>query len=397
MNAATYARRNLFRRPGRTVLTLIAIAVAVMIFNVIRTVDHAFKVGAEAAAKDRLVTRHKVSLTRQLPKHYIEDLRDPNKIKGIKAATWANWFDAKDPQKRTPFFQAFAADHLSWFDVMDEMKIEPAVLETWKQTRDGVILGDLLAKSLQVQVGGEVALESRIYPGEWKFKVIGIYQPLRKSVDRNIMVLRWDYFNDRIAADPRTADAKDEIGWVMTRIDDPTKSADITRAIDALFDERDNQTLTMSERAFQLSFIGAFAAILSAFDLVSLVILLIMLLILANTLSMSVRERTHEYGVLRAIGFSPRYVFGFILGEAVLIAIVGGLAGALLTLGLINGAMGPAIENSEMGVFFPYFRTPLPIVAISLAGAVVIGAIAGLAPAIGASRRKVTDALRRVD
>ena len=397
MNVATYARRNLFRRAGRTILTLIAVAVAVMIFNVIRTVDHAWKAGSEAAAKDRLVTRHKVSFTRQLPLRYIDDLRDPSKLPGIKAATWANWFDAKDPQKRTPFFQGFAADHLSWFDVMDEMKVDPAALETWKQTRNGVIIGDLLARTLGVTVGSDVAIESGIYPGEWKFKVVGIYTPLRKTVDRNTMVLRWDYFNDRIGNDPRTADAKDEIGWVMTRIDDPAKSADLTRAIDRMFEERDNQTLTMSERAFQLSFIGAFSAILSAFDLVSLVILLIMLLILANTLSMSVRERTHEYGVLRAIGFSPRYVFGFILGEAVLIALVGGLAGALLTLLLINGAMGPGIENSEMGVFFPYFRTPLPIVAISLAGAVAIGAIAGLVPAIRASRRKVTDALRRID
>lgn len=396
MNVATYARRNLFRRPGRTILTLVAIAVAVLIFNMIRTVDHAWKVGAEAASKDRLVTRHKVAMTRQLPKRYIDDLRDPTKIQGISAATYANWFDAKDPRERTPFFAAFAADHLSWFEVWDEMKVEPAAIEAWKQTRDGVILGDVLAKTLEAKVGSELAVTSGIYPGEWKFKVVGIYTPLRKTVDRNTMVLRWDYLNDRLGEDPRTAEAKDEIGWVMTRIDDPSKSADITRAIDKMFEERDDQTLTMSERAFNLSFLGAFSAILSAFDLVSLVILLIMLLILANTLSMSVRERTHEYGVLRAIGFSPGYVFGFILGEAMLIALVGGVAGVLFTMLLINGAMGPALEEN-MGAFFPYFRTPMSILGLSLAGAMVIGAISGLVPAITASRRKVTDALRRVD
>ncbi len=392
MNAGTYPARNLFRRRGRTILTLAVVAVVVLIFNLLRTVDHGWKVGAEEAAKDRLATRHKVSITMQLPKRYIDDLRDPNKIKGIKAATWANWFGAKDPRERTPFFAGFAADHHSWFDVMDEMKVDPAALEAWKQTRDGAILGDVLAKTLGVKVGDNLVIASDIYPGEWKFKVVGIYTPLRKTVDRNSMVFRWDYLND----DPRASFSKEQIGWVMSRIDDPSKSAEISRAIDKMFDERDDQTVTMSERAFQLSFLGGFGAILSAFDLVSIVILLIMMMILANTVAMSVRERAHEYGVLRAIGFSPRYVFAFIVGEATLIALLGGLTGALLTMLLINGALGPMMEEN-MGAFFPYFRTPMSVIGLSLAGAVVIGVISGLAPAIGAARRKVTDALRRVD
>jgi len=392
VNVATYPARNLFRRPGRTILTLIVIAVTVLIFNLLRTVDHAWKVGAEEAAKDRLASRHKVSITMQLPKRYIDDIRDPAKVPGIKAATWANWFGAKDPRERAPFFAGFAADHLSWFDVMDEMKIEPAALEAWKQTNNGAILGDVLAKTLEVKVGDDLTITSDIYPGDWKFKVVGIYTPLRKTVDRNSMVFRWDFLNN----DPRATFSKDQIGWIMSRIDDPSKSAEISRAIDKLFDERDDQTVTMSERAFQLSFLGGFSAILSAFDLVSAVILLIMLLILANTVAMSVRERTHEYGVLRAIGFSPRYVFGFILGEAVLIALLGGLAGVLLTMLLINAALGPMLE-SNMGAFFPYFRTPAAVLGMALVGAVLVGVISGLAPAIGASRRKVTDALRRID
>lgn len=392
MNIGTYPARNLFRRRGRTILTLIVIAVTVLIFCLLRTVDHAWKVGAEEAAKDRLATRHKVSITMQVPRRYIDDVRDPAKVPGIKAATWANWFGAKDPRERVPFFAGFAADHLSWFDVMDEMQVEPAVLEAWKQTNNGAILGDVLAKELGVKVGDDLTITSDIYPGDWKFRVVGIYTPLRKTVDRNSLVFRWDFLNN----DPRAAFTKEQIGWIMSRIDDPSKSAETSRRIDKLFDERDDQTVTMSERAFQLSFLGGFSAILSAFDLVSAVILLIMLLILANTVAMSVRERAHEYGVLRAIGFSPRYVFGFILGEAVLIALLGGLAGAVLTMLLINGALGPALEDN-MGAFFPYFRTPMAVIGTALAGAVLIGVISGLAPAIGASRRKVTDALRRVD
>jgi putative ABC transport system permease protein len=398
VNIATYSRRNLFRRQGRTILTMLAVAVAVLIFCAIRTVVVAWNLGAEQASKDRLATRHKVSITMQLPKRYIDDIRDPNKVRGIKAATWANWFGAKDPRERTPFFAGFAVDHNTWFDVMDEMQVEPAQLAEWKQTLNGAILGDVLAKTLEVKVGSDLTITSDIYPGDWKFKVVGIYKPLRATADRNTMVFRWDYLDKtRQERDFRPKEEqKEEIGWVMSRIDDPTRSAEIARALDKMFDERDDQTLTMSERAFQLSFLGAFSAVLSAFDYVSIFILFIMTLILANTLAMSVRERTHEYGVLRAVGFSPRSLLGFILGESMLIALAGGVIGVLLTLLIINGVMGPFIEENMNGLF-PYFSTPVHVLVLALVAAAVVGLIAGLLPAIRASRLKITDALRRLD
>jgi putative ABC transport system permease protein len=233
---------------------------------------------------------------------------------------------------------------------------------------------------------------SDIYPGDWEFQVVGIYQPLRRTVDRNTLVFRWDYLNN----DARNTLGKDQVGWMLERIDEPTKSAEISKTIDKKFDEKDDQTTTMSERAFQLSFIGGFAAVLKAFDVISLAILLIMILILANTIAMSVRERTHEYGVMRAIGFSPGYILGFVLGESVLVAVVGGLIGLLVTMGLINGVVGPFIETN-MSSMFPYFHTPTRVLLIALAAAVAVGGIAGIIPAILASRRGVVDALRRVD
>jgi putative ABC transport system permease protein len=389
MNIATYARRNMFRRKGRTVLTIAAIAMAVLIFSAIRTMVVAWNAGADEAAKDRLATTHKVSFTMQLPKRYVDDIRA---IKGIQSASWAVWFGAKDPLKRTPFFAAFATDQNTWFEVMDEMRVEPAQLEEWKRTRNGAVLGDVLAKTLQVKVGDKLVVNSDIYPGDWEFKVVGIYTPLRKTADRNSMVFRWDYFND----DERAGFARDHIGWVMSRIQDPSQSAAISRQIDKLFDERDDQTKTQSERAFQLSFLGAFSALLKAFDLVSAVILLIMTLILANSIAMSVRERTHEYGVLRAVGFRPVHVGGFIIGESVFIAVLGGLVGIGLTTLLINGVLGPALEENMAGMF-PYFRTPPEVLLTALALAVLLGAVAAAVPAWRASKLKVTDALRRID
>lgn len=393
MNLATYARRNLFRRRGRTILTLVAVALAVVIYSLIQTLVAAWNAGAEDAARDRIATRHKVSITMQLPKRYIDDIRDPNKIKGVKAATWANWFGGKDPRERAPFFAAFAADPDSWFDVMDEMKVEPAVLETWKKTPDGVIIGDLLAKSLEVKPGDDVTITSDIYPGDWKFKVVGLYTPLRATADRNSFVFHWEYLNK----DPRNLLSKDQIGWVMARIDDSSRSAEISRAIDKLFEERDVQTLTMSERAFQIAFTGGFSAVLNVFEVVSIAILLIMCLILANTVAMSVRERTNEYGVLRAIGFTPKYIFGFILGESFLIALVGAAIGAVVSMGFINGLIGPGLENGPMGALFPRFRAPSSVLFAGFLLATLGGLLAGLVPALRTSRHKVTDALRRVD
>ncbi|MBC7975341.1 MAG: ABC transporter permease [Myxococcales bacterium] len=389
MNLATYARRNLFRRRGRTILTISAVVVAVLIFSLIRTAVVAWNAGADAAATDRLATRHKISITMQLPKRYIDELRQ---IPDVKDSTWANWFGAKDPKERIPFFAGFAVDHNTWFDVTDEMQVPADQLATWKQTPNGAILGDQLAKALEVQVGSKLVITSDIYPGDWEFQVVGIYTPLRKSIDRNTLVFRWDFLSN----DPRAAFGKDSIGWMVSRITDSTRSADISRRIDAKFETQDDQTLTMSERAFQLSFLGAFSAILKAFDLVSLVILLIMTMILANTIAMSVRERTHEYGVLRAIGFPPGHILGFILGEALLVSVVGGLVGVGLVVLLINHGLGPMVEENMSG-FFPYFRTPASVLVTALGAAAVLGVIAGAIPAIRASRLKVTDALRRVD
>lgn len=389
MNIATYARRNLFRRKGRTILTIIAVAVAVLIFCLIRTVVGAWNVAADEAARDRLATRHKVSIVMQLPKRYIEDVRA---IAGVQSATYGNWFASKDPKERTPFFAGFAVDHETWFTVFDEMKVEPAQLAEWKQTPNGAIIGDVLARTLEVKVGDRIVITSDIYPGDWEFKIVGIYMPLRRTVDRNSFVFRWDYLNN----DPRVGPSKDQIGWVMSRISDPNASADTSRKIDKIFDEKDDQTLTQSERAFNLAFLGAFSAVLSAFDIISLAILLIMTLILANTIAMSARERTHEYGVLRAIGFSPGSIFGFIVGEAMLVALVGGLVGAMFTFLIINNAIGPAMEENMAGIF-PYFRTPMSTLGIAVVVSTILGALSGTIPGILASRRKVVDALRRVD
>jgi len=388
VNLATYARRNMFRRRGRTIWTMIAIALTVLIFCLIRTVLVSWEGSAEDAAQDRLASRHKVSFTMNLPLKYITDVRA---VDGVVGATYANWFGAKDPLKRVPFMAGLAVDKDSFFEVSKEFSVDPAQLADWKATKNGVILGDILAEKLETGVGKTLKIESDIYPGDWEFKVAGIYTPNRKTADRMTMVMHWDMLND----DPRNAWGKDRLGWMLVNIKDSTRSAEVSKAIDRKFDEMDDQTLTMSERQFALGFVGALAAVLDALGYVSVGILLIMVLILANTVAMSVRERTNEYGVLRAIGFTPRHVATFILGESILVALAGGLLGVLLTFLLINNLAGPALV--KQGGFFTFFHTPGWLMGLALLIALIVGVFAGLFPALRASRLRVTDALRRVD
>lgn len=381
------AARNLGRNWLRTILTVLGASVALIAFVMIRTVLSSWEVGAEYAAKDRLGTRHKVSFIMQLPKRYIDDIRA---VPGVKEATWANWFGGKDPGKPDEFFATLAVDAPSFLPVMDELTLDDDAKTRWLADKRGAIIGDVLAKKLNLKVGDKYTLQGSIYPGDWEFQIDGIYTAARKSLDRSQFLFHWQYMNDSIPEARR-----DTIGWVMTRVDDPSKSADISAAIDRVFDERDTQTVTMSERNMQLSFMAMFGAILTVLNIVSVIILLIMLMILGNTIAMAVRERTREYAVLRAIGFQPWHLRSFVLGEAVVLGIVSGAAGVGIAYPFVNGMMGKAIEEN-MSAWFPTFRVEPTVALAAVVIAVVLAASAALIPAIQAGRISVTDALRRV-
>ena len=238
-----------------------------------------------------------------------------------------------------------------------------------------------------------MCIRDSIYPGNWEFQISGIYTAARKSVDRSSFMFHYDYLNESQAV--ANANSKDLVGWIVSRIDDPGRAAEISKTIDARFDERDQQTLSMSERAMNTSFIGMISAILKAVDAVSLVILAIMGLILGNTVAMGVRERTHEYGVLRAIGFLPKHLAAFVLGEAVTVSVAGGVLGVMIAYPFVQEGLGRFLEEN-MGAFFPFFRIDPATVVWALVLAVVLGAIAAALPAYTASRLNVTDALRRM-
>lgn len=387
MNLLSLSARNALRNPFRTGLTVCGVAVTIVAFVLLRTVVWAYSVGAEAAAKDRVVTRHKVTFILTLPKRYVDVVREEP---GVTQVTWANWFGGKDPKHDKEFFATLAVDPETNFEVYDEMKVPASELTEWKADRQGAIVGSALAKKLGWKVGDKVTLQSQFIPGDFEFTIRGIYTATRKSVDQSTFFFHWARYNEVVPARQ-----KDQVGWIVSRVRDASKTADVGAALDRRFDERDVQTLSMSEGAFNASFLGMFSAVLRAIDIVSVVILGIMMLILGNTIAMSVRERTKEYGTLRAIGFLPKHLAIFVLGEAITVGTLGGTLGLLLSYPIVELGMGRFLEEN-MGSMFPYFRVTAGTAGLAFALAMAMSALAGAIPAIGASRLRVVESLRRI-
>jgi putative ABC transport system permease protein len=387
MNLGTLALKNIRRNRLRTALTVLGVAVAIVSFVLLRTVLDAWNTGAEHAAQDRLATWHKVTFVMPLPKRYFEEVRQ---VPGVKKATYLNWFGAKHPTRDREFFANMAVDSQTFFDVYDDMLVPPEQLSAWKQDRQGAIIGSSLAKQFGWKVGDEVTLTGTIYPGDWKFRISGVYSAARRSVDQSQFLFHWDYMNESLPQG-----RKDQIGWIASTIDSVSRGGAIGTAIDKAFDERDVQTQTMSERALNAQFIGAASAILGALNVVSIVILAIMMLILGNTIAMGVRERTREYGVLLALGFRPGHIVSFVIGESVAVGLLGGLAGIALSYPIVQQAMGRWLEEN-MGSWFPYFRIPVTVAASAVVIAIVLGLVAALIPAWRASKLDAVEALRRL-
>jgi putative ABC transport system permease protein len=381
------AVRNIRRSKLRTALTVTVVAIATLFFILLRTVVWSWTSASEFSAKDRIATRHKVSFVMTLPKRYAREIAE---IPGVNAVAYCNWFGAKNPKDERDFFATIATDPKALLDVYHEIKVPPAEKQAWFENRRGALIGEALAKKEGWKVGDKVTLNGSIYPGNWEFFISGIYTTTTTNVDRSTFYFHWDYLNESLSER-----RKDHVGWILANINDAGASGRISKEIDARFGERDLQTVTMSEAALNQSFLGMFSAILKAVDIVSGVMIAIMGLIVGNTIAMGVRERTNEYGVLRAIGFLPKHIAQFVLGEAAAIGLIGGLLGITLSYPFVSVLVGRALEEN-MGNMFPQFRVQPGIALLSLALAIVLATATAFLPARQASSLKVVDALRRI-
>lgn len=377
--------KNSMRHRLRTMLTMLGVALAVMAFGLIRTFIAAWFSQAEAAAPDRLITRHAVSIIFTLPISYKEQLE---KIDGVEMVTFANWFGGiyVDPSN---FFPQFAADKETFFKVYPEYETPPDQMQAFLADRQGVIVGQSLADRFGWKVGDKVTLIGTIFPGNWDFHICGIYKGRDEATDEGNFIFRWDYLDETMKQ--QSPGRAGQVGWYALKIDDPNKSADISAAVDSRFANSWAETLTETEKAFTLSFVQGTSAIIVGLNVISLLIVGVIMLVLANTMAMTARERTREYAYMKTLGFRPIHLLGLIVGESLIIAIIGGAVGLGLVVAIANVA-ATALSN-----FLPTFAVPPNAYFLALIISLVVGVVAAIVPTLRAVRLPIVEGLRTVD
>ncbi len=377
--------KNAFRHRLRTLLTMVGLVVAVCAFGMLRTIVDAWYAGAEASSSTRLITRSATSLTVPLPMAYAERIRA---IDGVTGVSWSNWFGGIYQSERN-FFPQFAVDGPTYLPLYPEYLISADERVSWLRDRKGALVGRKLADKFGWKLGDSVPLKSGIYPGEWSFVIRGIYDGADASVDDNQMLIHWAFLNETLRA--RTAGRRsDSVGVYVTGIRDPANAALVSQRVDAQFRNSRAETLTETEKAFQLSFVAMSEAILLALQAVSYIIVVIIMAVMANTMTMTARERLAEYATLKALGFPPGFVVRLLFGESLLIAAIGGLAGVLLTLPLAAAFAGAT------GSLFPVFRVSGTTLALQFGAALFVGLVAAAWPAWKMSRIDIVAGLRHV-
>jgi putative ABC transport system permease protein len=377
--------RNALRHKLRTVLTVIGVGVAVMAFALLQTVVTAWHAGVEASAANRLITRHAVSFVFPLPLSYRDRIAQ---IAGVNKVTYAVWFSGVYIDKNQ-FFARLAVDSDTFFDVYPEFVIDREQFEAFKRERNACIIGVDIANRYHLKIGDIMPIEGDVYPGQWEFVVRGIYYPRDQTTDPSSMMFHYRYVDERVRQE--FPDRAGQVGWYIVRIDDPANSAQISQEIDNLFANSRAETKTETERAFQQSFLSAASAVITAMNIMSFVIIGIILLVLGNTMVMSARERTHEFAVLKALGFSGGQLFLLLGGESMILSIAGSALGLALTLPAVAG-----FQSALPKGWFPVFYIKPETILIGCIAGFAVGLLASLIPLRRVLTTRIVEGLRYV-
>jgi putative ABC transport system permease protein len=374
----------LFRRKTRTVLTLLSVFVAFVLFGLLQAVTTAFQSGADSADAKRLLTTARYSIIELLP---ISHLRQIEQVPGVVGVAHAEWFGAKY-QNESNAFPVFAVDPARYLDMYPEFTISAEQREAFRRTRTGAVAGVRLVQRYGWRVGQKLPISSEIHPRsdgslDWEFDLVGILDAEDPAALANtdVVLINVAHFDEaRLNGRGRT-------GWYIVRVDDSTQARAISAAIDARFQNSPDETKTQPEKEFAVGFakqIGDLGALVSR---ILAAVFFTILIMTGNTMAQSVRERVPELAILKTLGFSDGKVTGLVLAEALLLL---GLAGGLGL--LVSATVLPAL-NRAIGSRFP----PLHVTAETwLAGAAIIAGLAlavGLPPALRARRLRIVDAL----
>ncbi len=377
--------RNALRARLRTALTVLGLVIALAAFGLLQTVVQAWYAGAEAASPTRLVTRNSISLVFPLPIYYRDRIRA---IDGVRSVAVSNWFGGVWRDERS-FFAQFAVDSPTYFAMYPEFVFKPDEWADFLRDRRGAAVGRQLADLYGFKVGDRLPLRGTIYPGNHEFTIRAIYEGRDPGTITRQMYFHYDYLNEYLQQRfPRGAN---NVGVFVVDVTDPAKVADVARAIDAEFANSLAETLTETEKAFQLSFVAMVETIVQVISGVSYIVIAIILAVAANTMAMTARERLSEYATLKALGFGPPFVARLILAESVFIAVVGGAIAILLT-----PAIAEAFFNSVGRTLFVRFRVEPSTFVLQAAAALAVGVLAALVPMVRSVRVRIVEGLRHV-
>lgn len=374
---------NLKRKKLRTLLTLLSICVAFLLYGLLCTIKEAFTAGVSMAGADRLIVRHRVSLIMTLPVTYGPRME---RIPGVTSAVHWTWFNGIYQNEPKNFFGSFPVDPEPFLRMHPEYVVPESQKEAWLRTRTGAIVGRALVERFGWKIGDRIALTSPIWPrkgdGPWEFDIVGIYEGAQQATDTSGFFFRYDYF------DEGRSYGEGLVGWYVVRVKDTGRVAEVASAIDAEFANSPHETKAEPEGAFAQGFIQQIGNIGTILIAILSAVFFTILLVVGNTMAQAVRERIAELGVLKAVGFTNERVLVLVLAESLLLAALGGLTGlGLAWLATSRGSPVPAM--------LPVFYLPVRYLVIGAAIVFALGLVAGLLPALQAMRLQISAALRR--
>jgi putative ABC transport system permease protein len=368
----------LWRKPLRTVFTLLSVVIAFLLFGLLQGVNAAFNQSIDQAGVDRLIVESRVSFTEGLP---YADLEQIEAVPGVSGVAFASFMIA-EYQDRKNTMVALPVDPARYFSVSPEVVVPPDQLDALVHTRTGAVVGQSLASKYGWKIGDRLPLHARNWANrdgssDWSFDVVGIFRNTRDSSGEQAIVINHSYFDEARSV------GKGTVGWYIVRIADPLQAVGVAAAIDKLFANSADETRTMSEKEFSQSFLKQVGDI--NFIVVAIIgaVFFTLLFLTGNTMMQSVRERIPEFAVLKTLGFSETHVLMLVLTESLALCIAAALAGltlAALTFPLLRQVIGvPAL--------------PVNVILTGLGFAILLALAVGLPPALRARRLSIVDAL----
>jgi len=373
---------NLLRKKVRLALTIGSFAVALFLFAFLAVVKDAFGRGANVAGADRLIVINKTSIINPIPLSYRDKIL---RIPGVKSITHNNWFGGVYQDEKN-FFPQFVIDPENQRAVVHELKVPEDQWNAFLKDRQGAIVGARTAERFHWKIGDRIPIKTTFFGDtSWEFNLDGIYHGEKPQDDETQFWLQWDYYEEKV---PQSY--KGNIGWYVLRLDSPDQAVRVAKAIDSEFANSPYETRTETESAFAANWVKQFGNIQFLILTIGAVVFFTLLLVTGNTMAISVRERTSELAVFKAIGFSDRSILFFVLAESLAIALIGGLLGLAVALAFV-----PVVARMLNGMLPVLILSPA-ILGAGLLVAVIVGLVSGLLPGLGAMRLRVVNALRRV-